>query len=116
MFPNILILILIVFLILVDLGCLLGIGLQVRATYTPLPRKSRVLRSILAGFLFNIGLVSAYILIGLLKSESMAGLWNGAGSFELGALLLQALLTLALFGVFQFRDKARRHYEKWDLL
>ncbi len=101
------------FLVVLDLACLFFIAMQVVATYTPLPRKSQILRSVLAGCLLNMGLVSTYFLKGLVISAPWADLWKGTATFEMGALGVQILFTAALYGIFAFRTYARRHYDEW---
>ncbi|MGE5222482.1 MAG: hypothetical protein ACM3PY_08600 [Omnitrophica WOR_2 bacterium] len=99
---------LIVLIILIIMVCLTVIGLQLRATYTRMNRKAAILRSIVAGFALNLAL----LLIALLKSSLISP--SPVLPEEYPILVLQGIFTLIFYGVFEFRNKIRRHLSEFD--
>lgn len=104
---------LIFFFILLILSCLIVIALQLRATYTGTNRKAEILRSIVAGLALNIALLSISFLKSALISHSPAPIRESLPE-EFPILILQVLFSLIFYGIFEFRNKIRRHLSEFD--
>ncbi len=104
---------LVALLILIILFCLIIIALQLRATYARANRKTKILRSVVAGFAMNLGLLLIAILKNALISHSPFPVQASLPE-EIPILALQGLLTLVFFGIFEFRNKIRRHLSEFN--